>query len=165
MNNSSLKESWVQFIDRDNWELFITITFKENTSYFSKNENFTAIQKFKYFFKHLNSYYNEFYDKFILGFIVFEPFPSGTGVHIHALVKGIPPSKAELLQEKLTTSLGLSVVTIYDPTKGAKFYLAQKISRNKLEDYGKYVINSAIRKEPKPLIYGLIAPESVVNNN
>ncbi len=144
--NIPIVDSWVGFIDKEYWDLFVTITFKTITPCFSKYEgSFNAIEKFKYFFKHLNSYPNEFFSKFIFTFTVFERNSYRNGVHIHSFIRGISPSKAELLQSKLASSLGLSTVTTYNTSGGAKYYLCKKMIGNTLEHYDKYTINSAVR--------------------
>ncbi len=140
-----LADSWAKFLD-NGWDIFVTITFRRATPCFPSSNGYPgAIREFKHFFKHLNSYPNEFFSKFISTFTVFERNTYRDGVHIHSLINGINSSKAKLLQDKLTSSLGLSKVEAYDPSAGGNFYLCNKIYQNRLEDYQIYKINSAVR--------------------
>jgi len=143
-----LVDGWVEFLNRENWDLFTTITFKKSTPCFSRyGGSFNAIKRYKYFFKHLNTYPNEFFSKFVSTFTVFERNPSRDGVHVHSLIRGIDGSRAESLQDKLTNTLGLSRVEPYDPSRNGKYYLCNKIIGNTLEHHEPYKINSAVREK------------------
>ena len=133
------EQQWVDFIDRERWDLFLTITFRHSKT------SFVAKRLFKRFFKHLNTVPNEFFSKYIHCWVFFEKDVYRKGVHIHSLIRGICPSKAALLESKCKSSFGQAKVEPYDSLKGAKYYLAKKYCNNRLDDYDYYKINSAKR--------------------
>ena len=123
------------------WDLFITITFR-NSMKIS-----VAKKSFKQFFKHLNSYEQTFFEKFLICFIVFEKEDNRNGVHIHALIRGVKPLHAELLEKKCRKVFGHTAVLPYNSEKAARFYLSRKYISPDLIDFDFLRINSRLRRK------------------
>lgn len=138
-NNDKLVEQWVVFLGKQDWDLFVTITFRESRA------GIIAKKLFKWFFKHLNTFANKFFQKYIRCWVFFEQDVDRKGVHIHTLIKGIHPSMADLLEDRCKKFFGISKVEPYDSKKGAKHYLGKKYNGYKLDDFDYYKINSAKR--------------------
>lgn len=141
MDKNKLTQGWVEFLGREKWDLFVTITFRH------KKTLMPAIKAFKRFFKRLNTTSERFFDKFILCLVFFEKNWDGKTVHIHSVIKGICPSKARSLEHKCNEYFGQSRVVPYDPAKGVKHYLANKEVGNYLKHSDFYKINSAKRQK------------------
>lgn len=142
-----LKQEWKQFIERLHPDLFVTITFRKPTS------KFIAKKRFKEFFRNLNKPGDILYRKFILSWVFFEERVRDDGCHIHALIKGIDPSLATVLEEKCLVNFGRSKVYPYDHARvkyPASEYLADKYVFFYGFDFLEfYRINSRLRKNPK----------------
>jgi hypothetical protein len=142
MDKRSLADGWAEFLSREKWDLFVTVTFRNSTKII------IAKKLFKRFFKHLNTAAGEFFDKYIRCWVFFEKDADRQGVHVHALVRGIHPSKAKEIEKRCKERLGESKVEEYDATGGAIEYLANKQNSRKLEDYDRCRINSRKRQRP-----------------
>ena len=134
-------EAFQEMLNRDRWDLFVTITFKE------KRGVDGAKKAFKSFFRNLNLPSEIFYEKFILSWVFYESEGSRRGVHVHALIKGIDPSLASLLEEKCKGFFGLSKVVPYNYNNSgsATSYLARKYPNINLVFFDYYKINSRLR--------------------
>ena len=107
----------------------------------------TAVKRFKYFFKHLNTKEFKFFEKYIKAFLLIENNPSCDGVHMHAFINGISAEYADLLQEKSDAFFGKSKVEPYDSEKNGTHYLGWKyLTDYKIADYDLYKINARLRK-------------------
>ena len=84
VSNFELKKEFESLLDKFNCDLFFNTTFRDTTKMWG------AVNKFKYFFKHLNTPKQVFFDKYILCWTFFEKEDCRNGVHIHSLIKGWP---------------------------------------------------------------------------
>ena len=136
-----LKDAFNQMIlDHGPYDIFF------HTSFRRKTWEDSAKRKFKQFFNRLNTRQFRFYAKYIWVFLTIENNPPGDGVHIHALIQGIPAEYASLLQKKAGAFFGKSKVVPYDPDLPGTHYLSWKYPANdKIADYDLYKINSRLR--------------------
>jgi len=146
MDKRKLVEVFQKFLDMQNYDLCLTITFRNKTGLE------LAKKQFKYFFKYLNTKEEMIFDSFFIGWVFFEKENRG-GVHIHAIISGISPSKASILEKRCRDYFGESKVVPYDlsrPThKSMSRYLAEKYVTDDLEFFDFMRINSRIRYRDK----------------
>ncbi len=133
-------EDFRKFLNKWQWDLFVTITFAKPKCVR------TARTMFKYFFKHLNKGEDRFYEKFIFSFVLYEQENVRDGVHIHSFIRGISPLLATELNRKCKFFSPQSCVFPYNSKQRGKFYLANKYVSPKMVDYDFFKINSRVRK-------------------
>lgn len=139
LDKHKVVEEWSEWLSKEEWDLFVTITFRQSKAVF------IALKLFKRFFKYLNNITKGFFSKYIKCWVYFEKDEDRKGVHIHSLVKGIHPSMAVALEQECNKFFGQSKVVPYDAEKGARYYLANKHRGPRLEHFDYYKINSAKR--------------------
>jgi len=132
-------KAWHSFLSRQEWDLFVTITFKGIKS------RIGAIKAFKYFFKNINTHQEKLFNNFIKCFVVLKETSGREGVHVHSFIKGIKPSCAGLLERRCNQFFGQSRVLAYNPNKRGSFYLSKKCIRPTKVDYDFFTINSKLR--------------------
>ena len=135
----SVRRELHYFLSVQKWDLFATITFRQQCP------SLSAIKAFKRFFKYLNTRDRRFFDKYIECWIFLERHDLRAGVHIHALIRGINPTLAEELEKKCRRIFGQSRILPYDPMRQAVVYLAGKYKSQRLEDFTFFKINSRLR--------------------
>ena len=141
MNKTLLRTAFNEFLGRENWTLWITITFRNPTT------KDLAHRRFKYFLKTLNNDQEEFYAKYVYAVIFYEFEGFRKGVHIHSIVNNISSDKARLLEAECKRVFGESkVVPMHE---GVKEYLAKKYGSAKLADFDYLKINSKYRGHRK----------------
>jgi hypothetical protein len=150
-----LRMAWINWIEQYKPDLWITVTFAgQNTSGLAKKEfalenaEELALRRFKQFLKHLNQKRFVFYEKFLLCFLVIEKNPSGDGVHIHALIKGIKPELASRLEQRFHYVFGISKVVAFDYSikpYSAIDYITDKYVFYQCDNLMFYRINSKYR--------------------
>ena len=143
------------------WELFLTMTFRVE-----KGEQ-NAKRCFKCVLKYINEPGDVYYQKIVHAFIVLEQDTNRDTVHIHSFIRGIDPSRAVSLQNKIMDKLcwknkcaqdkghqrkpkivtGQTVVRPYDPELGGDYYLGWKYPFSKMVDYDFIKINSRFREQ------------------
>lgn len=134
------------------WDLFLTITFRKETSYI------TAVKKLKYFFKRLNTKETFFFNRYVCTYVFFEENPGRRGVHIHCLLRGINPSSAYLLERKCLEFFGNSQVRPYDEEDNAAKYLAKKYGSKYLRGF------DLIKISAKYAMFNYIRPTYRIGN-
>ncbi len=82
MNLKRYAKGFTEHAINDGYQLFLTTNFRMSTSFNS------AHRKFVHFFELINLY-SRMYSEFIRTYIFYEKNDDRTGVHIHALIKGI----------------------------------------------------------------------------
>lgn len=138
-------EEYVKYFTKDyKWTLFFNGTFRKYTSYEIAN------RRFMWFFKYLNKENERYFTDYIRCLVFHEKSNALRGnVHIHALIDRIDPKHSNMIHNKARKYFGeLSVVKPYDSSRGAAYYLANKIDTDKLVNYKFCVINSKIRGRP-----------------
>lgn len=140
ISKHELALNWREFLNKEQWDLFVTITFRKRKLVIG------AVKAFKHFFKYVNTFAEPLFKKFIRCFIVFEKEDNRGGVHIHTFIKGINPSHANKLEKNLRSVFGQSKAVSYDSKKGASFYLAKKLGLSNSVHYDYFKINSRLRE-------------------
>ena len=125
----------VDIIDKYDWSHFVTITNKNDIGLSSFKK------KYKQFFKYLNKT-DIYYQKYLTTLITFE-MNGNNQLHVHSFIKDVDKNKTKDLETLLKRYFGQSKVYIYDKTKNAKYYVANKY--NKLIDFDLIKINSRRR--------------------
>ena len=115
------RQAWMNWIEQYKPDLWVTVTFAGQDIYGLHKKRFVsesaeefAVRRFKQFLKYLNQKRFIFYDKFLLCFLVIERNPGSGGIHIHALIKGIKPELASLLEQRLHNAFGKALVKAFD---------------------------------------------------
>ena len=140
ISKHELALNWREFLNKEQWDLFVTITFRKRKLVTG------AVKAFKHFFKYVNTFAEPLFKKFIQCFVVFEKEDSRGGVHIHTFIKGINPFHTNKLEKNLKNIFGQSNVVPYDPNRGASFYLAKKVNTSNSVHYDYFKINSRSRR-------------------
>jgi hypothetical protein len=116
-------------------------------------------------FKYINEPGDVYYHKIVYALILLEQDNDRDAVHIHSFIRGIPPSRAISLQDKMMNKrcwknkcsqdkeyewkdkrvIGQTVVRPYDPKLGGGYYLGWKYLFSKMVDYDFVRINSRFR--------------------
>lgn len=139
-----LIEASIEMLNTMHWDLWVTITFRE--------ERFvdSAKRGFKRFFKELNTP-DKYYFKYIRCWVFYEIDDARDSIHIHALINGIDKSLASELEKKCFCRFGNSEVEAYDYNhKGSAIqYVAGKVDGYKLLHDDFYKINAKLRNRPK----------------
>ena len=119
---TKLEEGFEELLGRRNYDLWFTGTFRRQTN------EYTAIKKYKKFFKNLNKPCDIYFKDRIYCWVFVEKKPWDDKAHIHALIDGIDPSNAKHIEEKWEDKLGEAKVDPYDYTleMSAIKYLAHK---------------------------------------
>lgn len=145
--------------DKGPWDIFLVTTFRQ------EKEAEGAKRCFKCKFKYLNEPDDVYYEKVIYAFIVLERNEHRGGIHIHAFIRGIDPSLALFLEDKLKSKrcrkdkcaqdnwyepkyksvIGETVALPYDSKKGGSWYLSWKYPFAKIIDFDFIKINSRYR--------------------
>lgn len=135
----NLTNAWNEFLRRHEWTLWLTLTFKYETSMKS------AKSKFKDFFKYFNSYQDVYFDKYIHALVFFEKNAARDGVHIHTLIDRFAPFYSSVI-EREWRSLGYGQqCMIKVPHEGIAEYIAKKEKYHTLDSYDYYTINAHYR--------------------
>ena len=137
ISRTNLRTNFEKFLRRFDFDMFITITFKEPTS------EMKAKRMLKRFFKYLNTADEKFYHNFIYLWVFFEQNKKCDGTHIHALINGIRLSKSQSLEQRCFDYFGQSKVTAVHP--GVLPYISRKYTSPNLVDYDYLKINSRLR--------------------
>lgn len=132
---NKLKLSWEEFLKNYPFPLWVTLTFKHSTP------AFIAKKKFKHFLKHLNDK-QHYYEKFIRAWVFIDKDTIRDGIHLHAIIDGISPSKAPSLEQLCFDAFGQS--KIMSTHENVIPYLAKKYNSAMDIDYIK--VNSHFRK-------------------
>lgn len=141
---ANLFEAIKQYLEKNNPDLWITVTFSKATS--AK----TADRIFRHALKYLNKGELKFYDKFIRGWAFYEQNSDSPGVHIHALVNGISPDLAPLIEKKFRKRFGMSKVKPMH--SGVISYLAKKWNKDSLQDLGPLTVNRKRDRKNKTIL-------------
>jgi len=143
--NQRLVKAVREMLERGHWDLWVTITFRE--------ERFveSAEKRFKTFFEKLNKPGEHYFAKFIKCWVFYELDAARDRVHIHSLISGIDKSLASELEERCCEYFGNSKVEPYDYSHdgSAMHYLSRKVGTDRLVDWKPYTINSKLRKKVK----------------
>jgi len=138
MLQKEMSDALRDFLEEFEYDLWATFTLKHEGSL-----EFTS-KRIKHFLKHLNRPDEPYYEKYIDCWIFYEK--QSSGVHAHALIRGISPSLAGLVQKRAERELGVAEVEPYIPHGGAARYLSVKYNRSCLLDFQRCRINSRVRK-------------------
>lgn len=118
-------------IEHGPYDLWATITFRRIRGVEG------ARKGLKGFLKRLNTPEETFINNFLFCFVLYDTGNGRKGVHIHALIRGIHPLKAESFQKRCAEEFGRSEAMPYQPSinPNATLYLAQKFARSTLADW------------------------------
>jgi hypothetical protein len=116
-------QAWAGYIDGFLFDLFVTLTFAKSSGH-AEGEGA---------WKGLNHYLREVLGHRVEAFRVSELQPNRRVVHFHALMgrcdyrdgRKLPP---HVLKEWWEGRYGKADVQVYDPQRGARYYLAQKLA-------------------------------------
>jgi len=115
------------------------------SNFFKNSSAKTVRKKIYHLLKYLNTPDKKFYDKFIHGWMFYERNTGRSGVHVHALIKGIDVSHAGLLRKKCCRELGRSGARDVHFKVGK--YVAKKfVYQDSVVDFHPFKINSKLRK-------------------
>lgn len=134
-----LIRAFKSFLNKDKYDLWITITFRNATNMED------AEKKVRYFFKYLNTKYTQYFEKFIRGWFFFEKDDDRNGVHVHAIVQRIPQVFMSEIEVKCNSSSELGNTVVKKMHDKVIPYLAFKYNTEKLEDFKPFKINSRPR--------------------
>ena len=113
---------WEAFLRSFEWDLWVTLTFKQDLSHLSMHHAVENFQKWLTAFR----VWHHRHPAYLL---VVEDHRVRPVPHVHALVGntgGFSPFRAEALWE---VRFGRALVAQYDPSKGAARYLAAKLAK------------------------------------
>ncbi len=142
MDRAATVAGYEELISRNSpWDLWATITFAKPRSLAE------AKKDIRHFMKNLNTHEEIFINNFVICFIVYER-NSLREIHIHMLIRGIHPLKAERFQARCKARFGESKVMPYHAhiQPNATLYLANKYLSSALVDSECVKLDPRIRK-------------------
>ena len=119
--NECLRDTMATWANKFEWQMWMTGTFRQETSYRDTIKTKRAFERFlrdlsKKFGKHGIEY-----------FLAVERFRHGDFTHIHALLNGLDGLTYRQVGEPWFNRFGRVQIEGYDPTKGANYYLTKYV--------------------------------------
>lgn len=146
MEIRKLRDAFGEWLNRYDWEWFITLTFKRPQSLDSSKSSFYG------YLRRLKSGANHF--------TVFEGEKST--LHVHSLLGNTEIKAKKVVEDKWEKKYGIAHVAEYDKGKGARYYMTKSINspnvfwdidiNDKKEDDTKLIV----RKNPKIYVPGIM---------
>jgi len=124
VSNLRLRNELAAWINKFDWQFFVTGTFKPELSY--KN----TINTKGAFHRWLRVLGVDYGKHDIQYFMAVERFKSGDFTHIHALVNGLDGLTYRQIGESWRTLYGMEKVVAYDKRRGAGFYLTKYVTKD-----------------------------------
>jgi hypothetical protein len=123
MNGQVLRDQLAGWVNKFEWQIFMTGTFRPDQSY---RDTIKAKRAFRRYLDDLVKLYRKHNIEY---FMVVERFAHGEFTHIHALLNGLDGLTYREIGEPWFKRHGIVQIEGYDPTKGANYYLTKYVTK------------------------------------
>ncbi|MFA5399813.1 MAG: hypothetical protein WC359_05190 [Dehalococcoidia bacterium] len=118
INLTDTKNEWAKFLNGFEWHWFFTLTFDKKVS---------DDLAYKQFFRWKNWIKSSVGHRIFYLIIPERPKYKGDNTHIHGFLNGVENEKPYIWRRKWEAMAGFSRIQPYDSSRGASYYLADKI--------------------------------------
>jgi hypothetical protein len=118
---ADLRDDMSEWINKFQWQMWFTGTFKEERSYRD------TIKTKKAFMRFIGDLGEKYHKSEIEFWLAVERFKCGDFTHVHALLNGLDGLTYRQIGEVWRSRFGRESVEGYDPQKGANYYLTKYV--------------------------------------